>query len=403
MEHKILAALARARKNFERIDPHLSSEDVSPEGALILKRIRQFYYNDTKAPSADMDIVRNQVLRSVQNPKHKELFEVYFRQMAEQEVSDVNVVAEVMAAKRDVIEMSLAEAILAKDSVRKDTLIERLSSLRMDEDLEGAVHEEYQGLDADSLVEAFDTEHLIRVAPPSLNSRLKGGALPGHHLVIVAYPEVGKTLLALTMLSGFVHQGLKSLYVGNEDPIKSIIKRFVSNLSRRTFEQIDADPQGSVALARRHGYDRAVFAGLNGGTLEDIRSLVAKHRPRVLIVDQIRNITAGAENRTQQLETVARGMRNIAREYDLLAVSITQGADSARGKLQLDMGDVDGSNVGIPGTADVMVMIGMTETYDAENRRVITLAKNKIGGIHDHWPIGIRREYSSFVDFGGQK
>jgi hypothetical protein len=92
-------------------------------------------------------------------------------------------------------------------------------------------------------------------------------------------------------------------------------------------------------------------------------------------------------------------MRNLAREFDMVAVSVTQGSDSARGKLVLDMGDVDGSNVGIPGAADVMVMIGMNDDYDSQDRRMITLAKNKVGGNHSSWPIGIRRETSRFTDY----
>lgn len=400
MEHTILAAIAADRQSFDRIDSYLDRDDLSPEGAIVLKHIRQFYYKDVKAPNVDMNIVRTQVLRQVRNPKHVEMFELYLDQLSDLDVSAVNVVSEVLESKRAVTESALAEAILAKDHGRVNVLLDKISDLRMDEELQGSVHEEYQGLEAEELEDVFDPDNLIRVAPKSLNSRLNGGVMRGHHIVIVAYPETGKTLMCLTMAKGFVHQGLKVLYVGNEDPIKGIIKRFVSCLCRATDQDIKADPQKYIAIARERGYDNVVFAGLAGGSLEDVKALVVKHEPDVLIVDQIRNLSAGAENRTQQLETVARGMRNMAREYDLVAVSVTQGADSARNKLVLDMGDVDGSNVGIPGTADVMVMIGMNDDYDRNNRRMIALAKNKIGGVHENWAVAIRREHSLFADYG---
>lgn len=403
MEHKILAAIIADRASFDRIDPHLEADDLSPEGAVILKALRQFYAKDSKATKADLALVRSTVLRGLANQKHHDLFDVVFQRIKETEVSAVNVVDDVLATKREATEMALAEAIHAKDRGRISQLMERLSSLNLDNDLSGAVHEEYQGLDAESLIDTFDESHLIKVAPRSLNRRLKGGVMRGHHIVVVAYPETGKTALVLTMMNGFVGQGLKVLYVGNEDPTKSIVRRFVSCLTGLRESFIRDDPEEAVLRARAKGYDNAVFVGLSGGTLEDIRSLCAKHKPDVLVVDQIRNLSVAAENRTNQLEAVARGMRNLAREYDMVAVSVTQGADSSRNKLVLDMGDVDGSNVGIPGAADVMVMVGMNADYDTQDRRMLTLAKNKVGGNHSHWAVGIRRDLSRYTDYAEEQ
>ena len=188
--------------------------------------------------------------------------------------------------------------------------------------------------------------------------------------------------------------------MGRQDYYKAIIMRFVTNLTGWAKDKVEADPDAAIALAKRRGYDNAVFAGVTGGSMEDIKALIVKHEPDVLIVDQIRNLTTTAENRTQQLESVARGMRNFAREFDLVAVSVTQGADSARDKLRLDMGDVDGRNVGIPGAADVMIMMGNNPDYDANDRRYLGLAKNKIGGLHEYWPVNISRHLSRIVDFG---
>jgi archaellum biogenesis ATPase FlaH len=400
MEHKIIAAVITNRESFDRIDQHLGQEDISPEGMIVLKAIREFYYRDASATAVDMEVLSNTVLRKLQNPKHADIFKLYLDKVSEQDVSSVNIVADVLAAKTEVIKMALAESILARNNQRSEELRERWTELRLDDDLEGSVHEEYQGIDADELLEAFDEDHLIKVAPSSLNRRLGGGVLTGHHLVIVAYPETGKTMLSLVIARAVVQQGHKVLYIGNEDPIKSIVRRFVSCLSGMDSQAIAQAPEVAIQRARRVGYDRAVFAGVTGGTLEDIRALIIKHEPKVLIVDQIRNITSKAENRTLQLEQVARAMRNFAREFELVAISITQGADSARGKNTLDMGDVDGSNVGIPGTADAMIMIGMSADFEENGMRQLTLAKNKIGGLHQSWPVNVQPELSRISNVG---
>jgi hypothetical protein len=130
---------------------------------------------------------------------------------------------------------------------------------------------------------------------------------------------------------------------------------------------------------------------------------VVKHKPDVLIVDQIRNVQVRAENRTNELEKVARGMRDFARIYNLLAVSVTQAADSARNKLELDMGDIDGSNIGIPGACDVMIMVGMDQAYYDNDERVVNLAKNKLTGEHSKWVVGISKQISRVRDPGEYK
>lgn len=400
MEEKILAAIIADREGFNRIDQHLSQDDVSPEGAIVLKEIRKFYYKDAQADKADIEIIRKMVMRRLQNPKHSDVFKTYLDRVENTEVSEVNVVSEVLASKREALDLALAEAITLKDERRVDELIEERAGLRLDSDLDGAVHEEYQGLDTEALLKTFERDNLIRVGPPSLNRRLGGGVVRGSHIVVVAYPETGKTLVTMTMAAGFVGQGLKVLYVGNEDPIKSVVLRFISCITGRTAQRVALEPKEAMISAVRRGYNNAVFAGLSGGSIEDLRGLLNKHKPDVLIVDQIRNISTKSENRTQQLEAVARAMRNFAREFKCVVVSVTQGADSARNKIICDMGDVDGSNVGIPGTADVMLMIGTNEAFNERNARQFTLAKNKIGGQHDSWPVQIIPQLSRVVDAG---
>lgn len=400
MEHKIIAAIAASRDSFERVNAHLESSDFSPEGWHVVRAIRKFYKADTEIAAADLDLVKRAVLRKIVNAKHTDMFEVYFQVVADQDVSAVNVVDELLEAKRASIELSLADAILSKQRDQADMLLDKLAEIRATETLESAVHEEYSGVTPAELAQEMTQSNLIRVAPASLNRRLGGGVLRGTHVVVVARPEAGKTLVVITMAAGFVQQGLKVLYAGNEDPIHTVMMRVLCNLTMLSREEIQADPDKAGSLAEDSGYNNVVFAGLSGGSLEDLRMLCSKHRPDVLIVDQIRNLTSKAENRTNQLESVARGVRNLGREFAMVTVSVTQAGDSASGKLILDMGDVDGSNTGIPGACDVMLMSGTNQSYDEQDTRMFKLAKNKPGNNHDNWTVSIDRTHSRVRDIG---
>ena len=98
------------------------------------------------------------------------------------------------------------------------------------------------------------------------------------------------------------------------------------------------------------------------------------------MVDQIRNLEVGEKNYVRSLEKTAQGMRNFAKQYNLVSISITQAGDSADGKAVLSRGDIDNSNVGIPGTTDLMLGIGATFAQEFEGVRTLSFPKNKIGG-----------------------
>ena len=400
METKIIASVISGRDHWESVYPHIGDDDLTPEGDMIWRMIKEYYDRDKKATSVDLEILTKKVYRKVQdNPKHKELLEVYLQRVSTVDVSSINVVAEVLEYKKDVVRIHLADALVAGNQEQSRDLIDKLQALDLAVDLDLGVDEEFQGMDVSVLLESISSENLIRVAPRSLNNKIGGGAMRGHHILVAASPETGKSLVALNMTNGFVNQGLKVLYIGNEDPIVSLVLRFVCNLTNMTQAELLEDTHTGMTRAKAQGYDNAVFVGLSPGTLPEIRSLINKHKPDVLIVDQLRNVQAPkSENRTNQLETVARGMRDFARQYNMLVVSVTQAADTARNKLMLDMGDIDGSNVGMPGACDVMVMIGMNQEYYNNDERHITLAKNKLTGDHASWAVRIDKHTSRIID-----
>ena len=117
--------------------------------------------------------------------------------------------------------------------------------------------------------------------------------------------------------------------------------------------------------------------------------VIDKHNPDVVVVDQLRNLIArGKVTKTEALENIAKELRGIFKEKDVVGVSVTQAGDSATDKAVLTMGDVDYSNTGIPGACDVMIGLGM----DPNGNTFATLAKNKISGNHSTVAITLDNE-----------
>ena len=398
-ETKVLAAFIDSRKEYESASAHVKG--VSPMGKAVLKAIGEYYSMDVNATSTDMDVLEAQLSRQFGSvPKHAQELENYLVELRSIDVSAVNVGREVLAAEQERVGLLLADAILTKNQSMISTYMREYEDINSDTELEADTEDMYTGADLAEFEHIYDDTALIRIAPPSLNKRLRGGLIRGHHLLLAAMPEAGKSLFALNMTAGFVRQDLKVLYVGNEDPIPELILRLLSNLSGVDADHLFDRKDYVMEKAREYGYDLVTFKGMDPGNIDAIDIMMRKGEYDVLVIDQLRNLDSKTENNTLRLEAVAKGARNLARRHNALVVSVTQAAESARDRLVLNGGDIDGSNIGMPGACDIMVMVGMTDEYYLKELRSVTLVKNKRGGNHDNFTVAIDRNLSRVKEFG---
>lgn len=390
-ERTLVAAALKSRKAFETLAPLIDTEtDFSEQTRIVWEHIGAYYDRDASAGRADAGLVASAVERALSNAKHRSMFRTIIEDLDRTEVSHENVVADFVAHKTHLAGSKLASALAAgKSPVDVGPLLEEYQKWA-EATPEGPERELFQGTSVGVLVRSsYGEGSRIRVAPDALNERVGGGLLRGHHMVIFARPEAGKTLMLVNMVAGFLRQGLRVLYVGNEDPLTDVALRVVSRVTGWTRYEIIDNPDEADQIARQQGYDNLILAGLSPGTPREIVALVKEFRPDVLVLDQVRNLNMKEENYTVKLEKACTFARQLGRKYKMLVVSATQAGDSADKKAVLEMGDVDFSNTGVQSTADVMVGIGLTPEDDAANRRVLSLPKNKPGANHSFFPVMI--------------
>lgn len=401
-EQKIIATLLSSREAFDHVIEFVDESEFSAESNLILGFVRDFYSADPSAGSCDLDVVLGRLQRKLTNPKHFSAIETVLRNLPTPSVA--NLEKEILETKRHAQGLRLAAALSGgKDRDKVNQLLEIYNKIHSASSLvsEGKEGEEVSGLDLSSLVKNhFDRKLLIPIYPSALNDRLDGGAKPGHHILVFAPTEMGKTLFAINMVGGFLHHGYPVLYVGNEDPIADIQMRLASRLTGLTKHEIEADPAGAMGALEGKGTQHFNIVEMSPGSFPRISKLVEKYKPSIVVLDQLRNIDVKQDQRTQALEKAATEARNLAKRTGTVVVSITQAGDSASGRRVLNRGDVDGSNVGIPGQCDVMVGIGATEDEEANGIRTISLPKNKLGGRHDHFTVTFDTQHSKVIDHG---
>lgn len=381
----LLAAALDSREAYDLIAA--SATEFQPPLDSIWKAVGEFYTRDPEASEAGPAEVVAFATRGVSNPKRVAAIRELVASMADAAVSIANVTTMLREAAQEELAHKLATAVSARRPADEiQALIDQYQKA-----CEPPESEEDRELSWDGIVSRrLDSGKRIKVPIKSLNDRLGGGLLPGHNVTVFARTEAGKTAFALTLACGFAKQGHKVLYVINEDPAPDLMVRAIQMAARKSREELAAHPEQAEKAALAAGIGNLYIRELSPGTMAEIERLVRKHEPSVLVVDQMRNVIgAKTDNFTQRLDAIAQGIRAVGKRHGLVTISVTQAGDSARGKAVLDDGDIDSSNTGIPGAADVLIGIGMTEQLESAGLRMLSLCKNKASFVHGHFTVRV--------------
>lgn len=377
MESTILSAALWDRQVYEELDKYEIKEDLSDQGKVLWEVFDNYYKKDSQADKIDKTIITNTITRTF--PKHSTLLNNLIEGL--DKPSSINLLHEVLEQKKAAVKLKLSQAFSSDKEKDIEPLLEIYDKLIAGEIDAEENSEVVIAPDLATIMAARTEEHRIKILPESVNKALRGGLLRGHHVVVFGVTDLGKTLFVLNMLRGWIADGYKVLAVFNEDPISDLIERLTVSITGKSYDMIQKHPDKAQEVINSRGWGNLVWAELAPGTIGEIRALVEEHKPDILLVDQIRNIQTDDKNFVRTLEKVAQAMRNFAKKYNLASVSVTQAGDSANGKAVLGRGDIDSSNVGIPGTTDAMIGIGATQEQEFDGTRVISFAKNKIGGV----------------------
>lgn len=399
MENQLLSTSLKSRENYEVISNYIKPKAYSREFQLLYGFINDYYKRDPSARSVDRELLSNLISTSIQNEKHVDRFMGIVDEAFLSETSDANIRQIVLQAKQQELGVELATAI-ANNKEHSELVEEYQKLLRytslddmMSDGIEVYTHEDMaQLLDEDS-----DPTGRLMVYPLALNERLDGGMRKTDAMVLFGRPEIGKTAAVCTIAGGFAKQKAKGIIFNNEERIQRLYVRQISNMIGWTLPEIRANRDKAMELAYEAGFEYIKFVSLSPGTLKEIDDYVEKENPEWIIVDQLRNIAIKSESRTNQLEAVQQGIRNIGKRHGTRTVSLTQAGDSGEGKAILEMGDIDFSNTGIQAGCDVLVGVGATAEQKVNNIRVLNLCKNKLGGVHEAFPTRFNQWLSKYV------
>lgn len=405
MEKSLLHAALTSRTSFALIQEHVkpgarNKKDVrySPEFRILMDKLATYYENDEAATHVNKELMDEVIDASVPNNKHKERFKTILAEALASDVSVPNINSLLLMAKRHETGDKLAQKLINRDSV--DEELAEYNKLMAEE---ASLDDDDASLRGDSLMSIINKrqqeDYGIKLRPAALNEAIGGmGLPPGSKITMFGRPEIAKTAWCVTNAAGWAMDGRRVLYLINEDPAENIYFRLICCLTGMSEEEVYAEPDKAQALAKRRGIDNVVVKDIHPGSVSEIDALVKKERPDVLLVDQLRNLKSKADSRVNQLDEVARELRDIAKANAIVVVDVTQAGDSAEGKAVLTMSDIDSSKTGVPAAADLLIGIGATKEQEAQGYRVLSLCKNKRNGNHANITVRLNPYISRYID-----
>lgn len=403
VETRIVAAAMADRKAFDSVRTHCDSREFSPLSKHWLDSIESYYSRDKEADSCDAETLQSLGLQAAGQAHHDNLLQ-YFKALPT--VSAPNVIADILTHKRDQLGLQIAVALSGGKKIPQEELNEMLAEYQvLAKDAEAGLIS-LDVLDVTRAAEAFDASNVIPLYPSSLAKRLQGGgALPGHHIVIMGRPEAGKSLFSINMACGMVYKGKKVVYYGNEEDVLTHYIRAACNLAGADIRTWDQCHEQITAKANEHNLQALTFVRLTPGTLAEVEQGVQEFNPHAIFVDQLAGLDVGCTRAVESVEKAARGVRTIVLKHGVVGVSVCQAGDKTEkhGQLPpafLQMNDVYGSRTGIPAHCDLLIGVGYDQDMYDRDIRGISLPKNKLGGVHAGFKVRIDTQKSKVLNLG---
>lgn len=386
LDMKLLKAVMDDRNAYERVQAYVDSDELSPQAGMWWRLVQQWYEGDHAALGVDPDILRARGKRSLPEKYAADLLD-WFDDLPNVPSAE-NVIREAL-----LIKLHNAKNEMARLAATPDADPDALNSAILNvQHLMGATSlakSETKILDGDYMedFEVLDESNKIQLAPRVLNSRCKGGAVGGDHIVLFGPTEVGKSLFCINLAAHFLRTNKRALYIGNEDNIHKIRMRLRANLSNMTDAEMAKNPKQAIKRAEQKGMvpDNLIMAHMKPGYVSEIDELAADHKPKIIVIDQFRNLGGAGDGMTHKMNENAIHFRSVIAKHNCVGVSVAQANAGEYGKPQVwfTYDQIDSSRTGLPAQADLLVGIGADEEMLARGVRAISLCKNKLGDNHE--------------------
>lgn len=233
-------------------------------------------------------------------------------------------------------------------------------------------------------------DHGLKFPTQLLKDNIKG-VLGGSLTLVAARPGAGKSSLLSAILAEFVPQLDKyfdssrpMLWLNNEGSGERIVPRIYSAVLKKTSAELLASDRAGTLNAEytkaAGRADRIRIRDIHGATLAQIEQIIQAQNPCVVVFDMVANIRSGAiagGNKTDDIEAKWQAIRELAVQYDFVAIGTIQVSTEGDNMLYPGYGALKDSKTSVQGAVDIMLMMGKLNDPSMAGLRGISTVKNK--------------------------
>lgn len=386
-----------AIKYLDKLEPEYFSQEVQP----IIKGIKKYYFKYAKIPGVKslIEIVMPQVLKST--PEKLEACEDIIQAVIGMEsnaddfykwLSDET--KTFITAKRIEDALYHSMPLFSSNKIEEAVkLINNAVAINFDDNL-GL---DYFGDIKERMARLKEGDNVIPTGYEIVDRTLNGGWRNKTLTVFGAGTNVGKTLILSDITSKLLKQSMNGLYITLEIYQDSLANRIDANLADIEMNQLKdnadilekkLDEERKKAADRGCPFGELIIKEYPPATLSCnqilayVRELQLKKSfaPAFICLDYLAlmapNGKSFSDNTYGKLKTVAEELRAVACILDIPIFTATQVNRDAYGSSEVGM-EKTSDSMGIPMTADIMIMVSRNSDMEAENKMYWHIAKSR--------------------------
>lgn len=365
---------------------YLTASDFPEDLQLLYRTLDSFHKtNDNKQ---DLHLLDLSNLFFSNRPKDTEFYEGVFKTLDSYEPNYETVKQLIVSIKRakTLREISIASYEVAEGKKEFDKLAPLLASLSEEEDQGSEQTDEFVTDDLETLVNKVYLSPGLRWRLNTLN-RMLGSLRKGNFGFVFARPETGKTTFLASEVSFMAEQvDGPVLWFNNEEVHENVKLRIIqaslgisteeilSNIARYQTEFLDRT-KGHIKMPSMASFNKS-----------DIERLCKKHKPSLIVLDQIDKIQGfDADREDLMLGAVYQWARELAKLY-CPVIAVCQADATGENQKWLTMNNVANAKTAKQAEADWILGIGKIHDTGWEKIRFLHLSKNKLTGDKDTEP-----------------
>jgi replicative DNA helicase len=269
---------------------------------------------------------------------------------------------------------------------------------------------------ADRIDAAFHGEiKSIKTGFDDLDRELGGGIEPGDLIIVAGRPSMGKTAFATQIARNIQSDKEAALLISCEMGSAQIVMRLISADARVNSYKLrngKMEDEDWTRLASGIGRLNNINMFIDdktftiAGVRAKARSIKRKHGLSVIVIDYIQLMRGEGTNREQEVSSISRGLKAIAKELDVPVIALSQLSREVekRADKRPVMSDLRDSGA-IEQDADIIVFLYRDDYYNEDSPYKGTaeaaISKNR-NGATGRVIFTFEKEHTVFLPFTGQ-